>query len=64
VHGGQKNEFHALEKFYNYFPQPPIEEIDIAFRPQKTLFFKENEINEEAVLLAWQSKILVKSIYK
>jgi hypothetical protein len=26
---GQKNEFHALEKFYNYFPQSSIEEIDI-----------------------------------
>jgi hypothetical protein len=27
---GQKNEFHALEKFYNYFPQSSIEEIDNA----------------------------------
>jgi hypothetical protein len=26
---GQKNEFHALEKCYNYFPQSTIEEIDI-----------------------------------
>jgi hypothetical protein len=25
---GQKNEFHALEKIYNYFPQSSIEEID------------------------------------
>jgi hypothetical protein len=27
---GQKNEFHALEKCYNYFSQSTIEEIDIA----------------------------------
>jgi hypothetical protein len=27
---GQKNEFHALEKFYNYFSQATIEEIDIS----------------------------------
>jgi hypothetical protein len=27
---GQKNEFHALEKCYNYFSPPPIEEIDIS----------------------------------
>jgi predicted phosphoribosyltransferase len=33
---GQKNEFHALEKFYNYFPQSSIEEIDIAIRDDKT----------------------------
>jgi hypothetical protein len=26
---GQKNEFHALEKCYNYFPQSTIKEIDI-----------------------------------
>jgi hypothetical protein len=26
---GQKNEFHALEKYYNYFPQSTIKEIDI-----------------------------------
>jgi hypothetical protein len=34
---GQKNEFHALEKFYNYFPQSSIEEIDIP--PSNILFF-------------------------
>jgi hypothetical protein len=32
---GQKNEFHALEKFYNYLPQSSIEEIDIVGQKNK-----------------------------
>jgi hypothetical protein len=42
---GQKNEFHALEKCYNYFSQSTIEEIDISLSQALSTTFRPSQLH-------------------
>jgi hypothetical protein len=48
VHG-QKNEFHVLEKCYNYFSQSPNEEIYIPHFKGKIIYFPEKCQESKAI---------------